>query len=129
MSPPPQLPLHAHRFPSLLITADSLTPQGAFAEAQAQYLAPAPDQVTRLVTSLTEKKIGVVAHFYMDPQVGQVAGGAAGRVWQWRGAGLRAAGRMCRCEVQRLVGSKQDVCVCVGGGGAASNRCGVRDLE
>jgi quinolinate synthase len=57
------------RFPSLLVTADSLTPQGAFAEAQAQYLEPDPAQVDRLVRVLSEKKMGVVAHFYMDPEV------------------------------------------------------------
>lgn len=33
------------RFPSLRITADSLTPQGAFAEAQAQYLDPNTQEV------------------------------------------------------------------------------------
>jgi hypothetical protein len=37
------------RFPSLLISADALVPQGAFAEAQAQYLRPDPAQVDRLV--------------------------------------------------------------------------------
>ena len=32
-------------FPSLLITADALQPQGSFAEVQAQYLRPDPAQV------------------------------------------------------------------------------------
>jgi quinolinate synthase len=59
------------RFPSLLIKADDLVPQGLFAEAQAQYLQPQPQQVEKLVKVLQEKKIGVVAHFYMDPQVRQ----------------------------------------------------------
>jgi quinolinate synthase len=36
------------RFPSLMITADSLQPQGAFAEAQAQYLEPDMKQVIEL---------------------------------------------------------------------------------
>jgi hypothetical protein len=57
------------RFPSLLITRDSLRPQGAFAEAQAQYLQPNTQQVAQLVELLRSKRIGVVAHFYMDPQV------------------------------------------------------------
>jgi quinolinate synthase len=57
------------RFPSLLITRDSLQPQGAFAEAQAQYLQPDAQQVAQLVQLLRSKRIGVVAHFYMDPQV------------------------------------------------------------
>ncbi len=57
------------RFPSLLITADRLEPQGAFAEAQAQFLRPDGAAVDRLAATLREKKIGVVAHFYMDPEV------------------------------------------------------------
>ncbi len=36
------------RFPSLRITKDDITPQGAFAEAQAQYLSPNQDEVSRL---------------------------------------------------------------------------------
>ena len=36
-------------FPSLLITADGLIPQGPFAEAQAQYLKPNAAQVDNLV--------------------------------------------------------------------------------
>jgi hypothetical protein len=45
--------------------------QGAFAEAQAQYLRPDVATVDRLAATLREKQIGVVAHFYMDPQVGR----------------------------------------------------------
>ena len=43
--------LHAPlpEFPSLLISADSTTPQGAFARAQNQYLQPDPPTVDRLV--------------------------------------------------------------------------------
>lgn len=64
-------------FPSLRITADSLTPQGAFAEAQAQYLQPKQEQVSRLAELLRSKRIGVVAHFYMDPEVQGVLSSAA----------------------------------------------------
>jgi quinolinate synthase len=67
------------RFPSLLISADSIQPQGAFAEAQAQYLEPDAHQVDALVKVLSEKRIGVVAHFYMDPQVQGVLTSAAAR--------------------------------------------------
>jgi len=56
-------------FPSLLIRADALVPQGAFAEAQATYLRPDPATVARLDALLTEKRIGVVAHFYMDVEL------------------------------------------------------------
>ena len=43
--------------------------QGAFAEAQARYLAPDAAAVSQLVRVCRDKHIGVVAHFYMDPQV------------------------------------------------------------
>ncbi|EFJ43789.1 hypothetical protein VOLCADRAFT_106629 [Volvox carteri f. nagariensis] len=67
-------------FPALRITSDSLEPQGAFAEAQARYLRPDQQQVTQLADLLLEKRIGVVAHFYMDPEVQGVLS-AAGELW------------------------------------------------
>jgi quinolinate synthase len=56
-------------FPSLRITAHALVPQGAFAEAQAAFLKPEPALVGQLETLLREKNAGVVAHFYMDPEL------------------------------------------------------------
>ena len=56
-------------FPSLRITADALIPEGAFAEAQAAFLKPNPELVSRLDALLREKNTGVVAHFYMDPEL------------------------------------------------------------
>lgn len=56
-------------FPSLCITEDRFVPQGAFAEAQAAYLSPDRAVVEELDALLTEKKTGVVAHFYMDPEL------------------------------------------------------------
>ncbi|KAF6137188.1 hypothetical protein GIB67_030952 [Kingdonia uniflora] len=56
-------------FPSLVITADKILAKGSYAEAQAKYLFPDEVKVTELVRALKEKKIGVVAHFYMDPEV------------------------------------------------------------
>ncbi|HBQ13773.1 MAG: quinolinate synthase NadA [Sandaracinaceae bacterium] len=56
-------------FPSLVIAADRLEPQGAFAEAQAEFLSPDPGVVKELDALLEAKKIGVVAHFYMDPEL------------------------------------------------------------
>jgi quinolinate synthase len=56
-------------FPSLRITADALIPQGAFAEAQAAFLKPDPGLVIQLTTLLRDKNAGVVAHFYMDPEL------------------------------------------------------------
>lgn len=64
-------------FPSIVITANSLQPQGTFAEVQAQYLSPDQEQVQQLADVLQSKKIGVVAHFYMDPEVQGVLTSAA----------------------------------------------------
>lgn len=61
--------MSAEPFPSLLIRRDALVPQGAFAEAQAEFLQPDPDVVARLRKLLEDKKAGVVAHFYMDPEL------------------------------------------------------------
>jgi quinolinate synthase len=57
------------QFPSLVIRAGSVEAQGQFAQVQAQYLQPDAQQVSQLVQLLSSKQIGVVAHFYMDPQV------------------------------------------------------------
>lgn len=56
-------------FPSLVIRAGELEPRGAFAEAQARYLNPDASLVQRIESLLQEKNIGVVAHFYMDPEL------------------------------------------------------------
>lgn len=56
-------------FPVLRITADDLVPEGSFAEAQAAFLKPDPAVVAELDELLRTKKIGVVAHFYMDPEL------------------------------------------------------------
>ncbi|XP_042498331.1 quinolinate synthase, chloroplastic-like [Macadamia integrifolia] len=56
-------------FPSLVITADGIRAKGSYAEAQAKFLLPDELRVKELINVLKEKKIGVVAHFYMDPEV------------------------------------------------------------
>jgi quinolinate synthase len=56
-------------FPSLVIRADGLAPQGAFAEAQAEFLRPDPAEVGKLGELLARHDAGVVAHFYMDPEL------------------------------------------------------------
>lgn len=66
-------------FPSLVIRADELAPQGAFAEAQAAYLSPDAALVEELDALLRSKKIGVVAHFYMGPELQGVLAGCS---WQ-----------------------------------------------
>ncbi|MCA9529069.1 MAG: quinolinate synthase NadA [Myxococcales bacterium] len=61
--------MKAQPFPSLQITADELVPEGSFAEAQATYLRPDPGVVERLTRALRAQNAGVVAHFYMDPEL------------------------------------------------------------
>uniref|UniRef100_A0A0D3HTG6 Quinolinate synthase, chloroplastic n=1 Tax=Oryza barthii TaxID=65489 RepID=A0A0D3HTG6_9ORYZ len=57
-------------FPSLIIGRDgAIRAQGTYAEAQAMFLSPNESKISELVKSLREKKIGIVAHFYMDPEV------------------------------------------------------------
>ena len=50
--------------------------QGAFAEAQALFLHPQQEQVAELASMLAAHKMGVVAHFYMDPEVSLPTHGA-----------------------------------------------------
>jgi len=56
-------------FPSLLVTADRLEAQGAFAEAQRAVLDPDPETVKDLEQLLRATGIGVVAHYYMAPEI------------------------------------------------------------
>ena len=56
-------------FPALLIRADGFGAQGAFAEAQAQFLEPDVQSVQALQSALERSALGVVAHFYMDAEL------------------------------------------------------------
>ncbi|XXG62492.1 hypothetical protein AAC387_Pa05g0838 [Persea americana] len=56
-------------FPSLVIGVEQVHAKGTYAEAQAKFLSPDELKVKELVNLLKEKRIGVVAHFYMDPEV------------------------------------------------------------
>ncbi|MBM4358676.1 MAG: quinolinate synthase NadA [Deltaproteobacteria bacterium] len=56
-------------FPSLTIRADALLPRGSFAESQAAFLRPDDDVVRRLQDLFSRHGVGVVAHFYMDPEL------------------------------------------------------------
>ncbi|MCA9715501.1 MAG: quinolinate synthase NadA [Myxococcales bacterium] len=51
------------------MTANELSAQGAFAEAQAAYLNPDPDTVADLRARLERARAGVVAHFYMGAEL------------------------------------------------------------
>lgn len=67
-------------FPSLVVTADGIQAKGSYAEAQARFLFPDDLKVQELANLLKEKKIGIVAHFYMDPEVQGVLT-AAQKLW------------------------------------------------
>jgi quinolinate synthase len=56
-------------FPSLLVTANSLSAQGAFAETQAAVLDPDPESVRHLNQLLAQTQAGIVAHYYMAPEL------------------------------------------------------------
>ncbi len=56
-------------FPTLLIKPDGFEPQGTFAEAQAMFLQPDDADVQKLRASLERLNAGVVAHYYMDPEL------------------------------------------------------------
>ncbi|TYZ58421.1 hypothetical protein PybrP1_004253 [[Pythium] brassicae (nom. inval.)] len=56
-------------FPSLLISEHDVSAQGSFAEAQANFLKPDMQVVKELDALLHDKKMGIVAHFYMDPEL------------------------------------------------------------
>ncbi len=56
-------------FPSLIVQADSFVPQGDFARAQAEFLQPDPAEVQTLRELLERLNAGVVAHYYMDPEL------------------------------------------------------------
>lgn len=51
------------------ISENEISAQGSFAEAQANYLKPDMQVVKELDALLHEKKMGIVAHFYMDPEL------------------------------------------------------------
>jgi quinolinate synthase len=56
-------------FPSLIVRADQYAAQGAFAQAQAEYLDPDREVVERLDQLLQSREAGVVAHYYMDVEL------------------------------------------------------------
>lgn len=59
----------APEFPSIMISADGIKAKGPFAEAQANFLHPNPIVVQELDDLVERKKVGIVAHFYMDPEL------------------------------------------------------------
>jgi len=56
-------------FPSIVIGPGGVSPQGPFAEAQAQFLEPDAESVQFLNENITAANMGVVAHYYMDVEL------------------------------------------------------------
>ncbi|MCS6798641.1 MAG: quinolinate synthase NadA [Myxococcota bacterium] len=56
-------------FPSIIVERDTIRAEGAFAVSQAAYLDPDPALVAELDARLVEERTGVVAHYYMDPEL------------------------------------------------------------
>lgn len=63
-------------FPSLIISRDGLSAQGALAEAQAAFLVPDAQSVRVLRELAEQQAVGIVAHFYMDPELQGVLAGS-----------------------------------------------------
>lgn len=56
-------------FPALSISRERVRASGGFAEAQAAFLSPDPDSIAQLRQLLDIHQVGLVAHFYMDPEL------------------------------------------------------------
>jgi len=56
-------------FPTLRVLEDRFEAEGAFALSHPQYLRPDPESERALDALLAERRIGVVAHYYMDPEL------------------------------------------------------------
>lgn len=57
-------------FPSITVRSDGvLSANGTFAESQLAYLSPDESDVAELDSALRQANMGVVSHYYMDPQL------------------------------------------------------------
>lgn len=56
-------------FPAIRLSADHVSAQGSFAAVQAEYFSPDPQLAQELSELLRQNKAGIVAHFYMDPEL------------------------------------------------------------
>ncbi len=62
------------RFPSIIVYEDRFEASGSFAETQAEYLDPDPGTVRELEALVRAKNVGIVAHYYMAPDLQGVLG-------------------------------------------------------
>mmetsp|Transcript_17438 Transcript_17438/g.22634 ORF Transcript_17438/g.22634 Transcript_17438/m.22634 type:complete len:328 (+) Transcript_17438:162-1145(+) len=56
-------------FPSIIINSKKISANGTFAETQLSYLTPDKDAIQDLDDALQKANLGVVSHFYMDPEL------------------------------------------------------------
>lgn len=56
-------------FPSIVISPNKIGANGTFAETQVSYLTPDEDTIKELDSALRKANMGVVSHFYMDPEL------------------------------------------------------------
>ena len=68
-------------FPALKVRASGVEALGALAEAQARFLEPDAGRVAELADLLARGRVGIVSHFYMDPEVQGVLSAVAER-WE-----------------------------------------------
>jgi len=61
--------MSARPFPSLIVRAHDLLPQGSFAEALRIVQHPDDALVRRLTELVTRHRVALVAHYYMDPEL------------------------------------------------------------
>jgi len=60
---------HSRPFPSITISSSGLEANGTFAESQVAFLKPDKGEVADLDAALKGANMGVVSHFYMDPEL------------------------------------------------------------
>ena len=68
-------------FPSLVVTREGIEARGDFARAQAEFMRPDAARASEMASLLRDKRVGVVAHYYMDPEVQGVLS-AARKEWR-----------------------------------------------
>lgn len=95
-------------FPSLTVTANSTGASGTFAEMQERFLHPSAESVESMASVLAQKHVGVVAHFYMDPEVQGVLAAAKER---WPHIHISDSLAMADAAVRMVEAGCTSVCV------------------
>ena len=64
-----QPPTPVREFPALILSAAGVGARGAFAEAQREFFDPDPEELESLRSRLKRAEAGLLAHYYMDPEL------------------------------------------------------------